>query len=816
MNSPHKKMRAILLSALMVASIAGGGIVVADGSVVGTDSDVDRIQSLETNADSENMTADENNSAVTRPQDAEMPSNATVNLSDYTSVQTSVSSSQLYTVIATNASAVNATKLDEFGEVQTQTGRLVELQMSPSAQRDVSMLPWVEQVRRAAKPVPANVAGGGAVSSLGVEQLHERGVTGDEVRVGVIDIGFDTDAPGIADNVVDQRYFADPGPSDHGTAVAQVVTRTAPDASLYLATTQSPTSVSAALNYFTEQDVDIVVMSLGYPMLGDDGQHVLTQPIANARANGVMFINSAGNSRQKHWEGEFTDTDEDGYHEFNSNGNERQCTPSCTVTAPSGSFTTVLDWEREGDGSEYRIGLYDSSTESVFEVSTERYQTLDDNRQFIGTQISQRPVDIVIAHTGGPANDKLELNTFSRELQDPVGRSSIGAPADVPAAVSVAAYVRADERTARYSSVGPTDDGRIAPTVTGYTNIGVQRYNGAFAGTSAAAPHVAGVAALVEGATPEDQSPRELSGTLETTADDISVSGRDIVSGTGVVNASAAVRTATNRPPTADAGPNQTVIAGETVTLNGTGSSDPDGDSLDYQWRQLTGPSVSLQNSETATPNFTTPTVNTKTSLTFEANVEDGIETTDASTDRVTVTVTPASSAQSVNASRKFASSSVQPGETVAVTINVEAETNSDDLRITETINPALPADRIAIVADGGATIATYSDSTGEIVASYGSTNTAGLGYEFIVPENASEGDTFTLSGTATDGTTDENTVIGGSNAVIEVTEQGLAEYRNEAGIVDSTGVLDAAADFRNGEIDSSILLEVAVEFRNR
>jgi subtilisin family serine protease len=217
------------------------------------------------------------------------------------------------------------------------------------------------------------------------------------------------------------------------------------------------------------------------------------------------------------------------------------------VTAPSGQFFAVLDWKREGDGSEYQIGLYDPSTESVFRLSTERFQTQDNNRQVISTQITQRPVDIIIIHTNGPANDRLELQTYPRRLEDATGNSSILPPADAPASIGVAAYVRADKRTARYSSKGPTDDNRIAPTVTGYTNVDIS--DRTFTGTSAAAPHVAGVAALVESATVEDQSPGELRATLEITADDINVSGRDTVSGAGVVNASAALETGGNIEP---------------------------------------------------------------------------------------------------------------------------------------------------------------------------------------------------------------------------------------------------------------------------
>ena len=62
-----------------------------------------------------------------------------------------------------------------------------------------------------------------------------------------------------------------------------------------------------------------------------------------------------------------------------------------------------------------------------------------------------------------------------------------------------------------------------------------------------------------------------------------------------------------NQAPTADAGPDQTVASGAAVNLNGTGSSDPDGDSLDYSWTQTSGPAVTLSGANTATPSFTAP-----------------------------------------------------------------------------------------------------------------------------------------------------------------------------------------------------------------
>jgi len=51
---------------------------------------------------------------------------------------------------------------------------------------------------------------------------------------------------------------------------------------------------------------------------------------------------------------------------------------------------------------------------------------------------------------------------------------------------------------------------------------------------------------------------------------------------------------AVNQPPEADAGPNQTAEVGAMVQLDGSGSSDPDGDELNYYWTQAAGPAVHI------------------------------------------------------------------------------------------------------------------------------------------------------------------------------------------------------------------------------
>lgn len=59
-----------------------------------------------------------------------------------------------------------------------------------------------------------------------------------------------------------------------------------------------------------------------------------------------------------------------------------------------------------------------------------------------------------------------------------------------------------------------------------------------------------------------------------------------------------------NTDPVANAGIDLQVNEGEHTTLDGTGSFDPDGDALTYQWDQIGGPSVSLSGADTATPSF--------------------------------------------------------------------------------------------------------------------------------------------------------------------------------------------------------------------
>lgn len=100
---------------------------------------------------------------------------------------------------------------------------------------------------------------------------------------------------------------------------------------------------------------------------------------------------------------------------------------------------------------------------------------------------------------------------------------------------------------------------------------------------------------------------------------------------------------ARNSPPTADAGPDLHVAAGEPVQLDGTGSVDPDGAIASYSWIQEDGPPVALENADAPVARFTAPTVTHTTPLVFRLVITDDDRASD--TDRVRVTVAPLAAA---------------------------------------------------------------------------------------------------------------------------------------------------------------------------
>lgn len=101
----------------------------------------------------------------------------------------------------------------------------------------------------------------------------------------------------------------------------------------------------------------------------------------------------------------------------------------------------------------------------------------------------------------------------------------------------------------------------------------------------------------------------------------------------------------TNTPPTANAGPDQTGIEpSTTVTLDFSGSSDPDGTIASYNVTQTAGTTVTLNHTDPVHPTYTAPLTLAGETETFSLTVTDNSAAT-SSADTVNVTVLPAPAA---------------------------------------------------------------------------------------------------------------------------------------------------------------------------
>lgn len=95
-----------------------------------------------------------------------------------------------------------------------------------------------------------------------------------------------------------------------------------------------------------------------------------------------------------------------------------------------------------------------------------------------------------------------------------------------------------------------------------------------------------------------------------------------------------------NTAPVVSAGSAQTVSSGSSVLLQAS-ASDAEFNTLSYQWSQISGPTVSLNQPQALSTRFTAPVVNSSTQLVFRFTADDGSSQSSA---EVTITVTPASS----------------------------------------------------------------------------------------------------------------------------------------------------------------------------
>lgn len=439
------------------------------------------------------------------------------------------------------AAAIDETGLASYGvKVEARSRHLIRAKIPVSVLEEVAeKVRGVSYVRLPYKPLPLAVTSEG-VSLIDASVYTSAGYEGQNTRVAIIDLGFiglaAAQANGDLPPTVITRDYTGGGIESgtvHGTAVAEIVYDIVPQAQLYLIKVGDLVDLENAKDYTIIQGVDVINLSVGYYGTNfTDGTGTACDIVNDARANGILWVNAAGNSAKMHYQGFFTDTNSDYWHEF-SFGDETN-----NITHSNASYLIViwLVWDSfPTTNQDYDLYLFDDNLNLV--GYSENWQTgTQPPTESIGLYLPVGTYHIRVYNYSTTQDHELKINTFYHNLQYQTAAHSLGTPADATGAMAVAAIDQANWTTGpqeSFSSQGPTNDGRTKPDISGPDRTSGFTYGvTGFPGTSASSPHVAGAAALVLSAMP-GLSPDELQLYLESWAVDMGTAGKDSVYGSG-------------------------------------------------------------------------------------------------------------------------------------------------------------------------------------------------------------------------------------------------------------------------------------------
>jgi subtilisin family serine protease len=370
-------------------------------------------------------------------------------------------------------------------------------------------------------PKQATLAEG--VQRVKAERLHQEGIKGKGIKVGILDFGFtrysELMRAGLVPAPKAQKAFNRAQTLDngvvHGTGCAEIIHAMAPEADLYLAAVgeggQAPIDqIIEAAQWLAEQGLDIISYSGGTPIGRKDGQHRLDQMVDDiVSQKKILWVNSTGNEGNSHWGGPAEDQDHDQLIDVIPGEQE-----VIVLQAGGQAMGVGIVWDDWGPDPRLPAASQDIDAALVAQnPNTGKLEVIakSENPQNgrgeprEGMQIPTQPGQVYgLVMVARRVDKPVKIDVFvlgSAKIEPLVPEGSVGIPATAHSALSVGAVdVRSDELEP-YSSQGPTGDGRLKPEVSAPDNIASAAYSnrgGRFSGTSAACPHVSGFAALLK------------------------------------------------------------------------------------------------------------------------------------------------------------------------------------------------------------------------------------------------------------------------------------------------------------------------------